>query len=116
MSATILDVKADDKCGNCFNDFADHNYDAGRDLYVCPYPHQETGYGGFKGGDPNNFHPDSECSSPQEIAAWRKACKEWDGTPLELQRCRGADGISGSGWRFGIGVYTIESEQTWAAR
>ena len=114
----ILDVKATDRCSNCRVEFADHNYDSKRDLYVCPYPHQETGYGGFKGGNPNDFSPDRECCHQEEIAAWRAACDKWndgDETPLRCHPCRDENGISGAGWKFGIGVYVIEFEQTWDA-
>ena len=116
MNGKILEVAATDVCENCYGDFADHNYDSQRDLYVCPHPHQETGYGGFKGGDPNKFHPDGECCTAEEIALWRAACAKWnagDQTQLALQPCRDENGISGAGWKFGIGVYVVEWEQTW---
>lgn len=112
----ILDVKADDQCDNCRREFADHDYDEPRDLYVCPYPRQHVGYGGFKGGNPNDFTPDHECSSPEEIERWRAARDKWnagDETLLELQRCKDENGISGEGWKFGIGTYVLEKEQTW---
>ena len=112
----ILDVKATDRCDNCRIEFADHNYDEERDLYICPHPHQEVGYGGFKGGNPNDFSPDSQCCSPKEIQSWRDACKKWndgDETPLDFHRCKDENGISGEGWKFGIGVYVLELEQTW---
>jgi hypothetical protein len=32
---------------------------------------------------------------------------------LALQPCRDENGISGAGWKFGIGVYVVEWEQTW---
>lgn len=35
------------------------------------------GYGNRE-GNPHNFQPDEECCSAEEIAAWRKACDEWD--------------------------------------
>jgi hypothetical protein len=74
------DIKADDKCRICYRDFADHNYrdESGESVWVCPIPHQESGYGAFKGGDPREFHPDHECCNDDEIARWRKACEEWN--------------------------------------
>ena len=118
----ILDVKADDRCSNCYCDFADHDYDAERDEYICPNPHQDVGYGGFKGGDPRNFTPDHECCSATEIAAWKEACARWTSAELRgetleaepLQPCV-VDGVAGAGWKFGIGMYVIEREQTWEA-
>ena len=119
--AKQLDVKADQRCSNCYCDFADHNYDQQRDLYVCPQPHQETGYGGFKGGDPRKFSPDPECCYEEELVAWREACNKWNIAeasgqeldPEKLQTCRDENGISGAGWKFGIGCYVMEFEQTW---
>ena len=98
-----------------------HNYDPKRDLYVCPHPHQETGYGGFKGGDPREFWPDYECCSAEEVALWRACCDKWNEAdakgitldPENMQFCRDELGISGNGWKFGIGVYTVEFEQVW---
>jgi hypothetical protein len=118
-----MKLKAYDQCHNCGKDFADHNYVEG-DLYQCPYPSQESGYGYFHGGDPRNFHPDGECCSPDEIANHRKACQLWDeaeakGKTPEPEECP-------SGWIFdehgkpiahvlrspyGIGIYTYEMEQ-----
>ena len=119
--AKILDVKATDRCNNCHVEFADHNYDESRDLYVCPHPHQHVGYGGFKGGDPRDFTPDRECCSDEEIELWRACVQKWNeadanGITLEgeaLQTCCDELGISGMGWRFGIGTYVLEFEQTW---
>lgn len=37
-----------------------------------------VGYGGFPGGDPRNFLPDSECSEPSERHQWREDCAKWD--------------------------------------
>lgn len=35
-------------------------------------------YGGFHGGDPRKFTPDSECCSAEEIAAWEACCDAWN--------------------------------------
>lgn len=34
-------------------------------------------YGGFMGGDPRDFVPDEDCSSPEEREAHRVACEAW---------------------------------------
>lgn len=61
------------------------------------YSQQETGYGGFKGGDPNNFHPDAECCSEAELDRHREACAKWDGTAEPFPGCGKSP--------FGIGIY-----------
>lgn len=35
-------------------------------------------YGGFAGGDPRDFVPDEECSTPEERAAHKAACEAWE--------------------------------------
>lgn len=76
---------------------------------------EEYGYGGFLGGDPRDFQPDSECCSPEELAAHKEACALFDtaekeGRKIEELPCE-------SGWvgnvhitktRFGIGNYKIK--------
>jgi hypothetical protein len=109
------------KCANCGRDFADHNYVAGSiDEYTCPQPQQETVYGYFTGGDPRDFHPDFEDSTPEEIANWRAACIE--ANKLAVSRNLPCP----SGWErlpdgsvahvlrapFGIGVSTISIESS----
>lgn len=75
----MLDVKATDQCDNCGREFADHVYvPESLTDYRCPVPHQESGYGGFCGGDPRKFHPDGEVCTPEEIENHRKACALWD--------------------------------------
>lgn len=39
--------------------------------------HTEYGYGFFCGGDPRQFHPDSEGQTPEEAENHRKACEAW---------------------------------------
>jgi hypothetical protein len=39
-------------------------------------------YGSYHGGDPRLFHPDEECSTPEERERHRADCVSWDaGTP-----------------------------------
>ena len=122
-----MDVKADDKCANCFRDFADHEYEKDSiNEYRCPVPHQESSYGYFHGGDPRKFHPDHEDCSEQEIASHKAACALWDeaearGETPTPEKCP-------SGWirndkgeaiahvlrsPYGIGCYTFEFDQYW---
>lgn len=66
-------------------------------------------YGPFPGGDPRNFVPDDEDCSPQEIAAWKAACAEWDagnGEDRGPSCATMGDGSAWSGTGFGMGVYT----------
>ncbi len=112
-------MKADDKCNNCYRDFADHNYVAGSiDQYTCPVKQQESVYGYFCGGDPRSFYPDYESCTPEEIANHKAACE----TAEQLATAR--DLPCPSGWErladgtaihvtrspFGIGVSTFEEE------
>ena len=119
-----MNINADAKCSNCHRDFADHDYVKDSiTQYRCPVPIQETGYGGFPGGDPRTFHPTYESCSEKEIQNHKAACKLWDeaearGETPEPESCP-------SGWiyddngeviahvlrmPYGIGVYVIEIE------
>ena len=74
----MTDFHADTKCINCYCDFADHTYVKDSIIdYKCPHPRQESVYGGFHGGDPRDFHPDSECCSQTELSAHKLACELW---------------------------------------
>lgn len=118
-----MNVKATDRCANCGEEFAEHNYikDSISD-YECPQPHVDYGYGYFHGGDPRHFHPDHECCTPEEIDRHSEACKEAE--RLEAGRNLPCP----SGWvqteagryhvlraPFGIGVYAYETPQVFEA-
>lgn len=126
----IFRIKATDQCQNCGDEFANHTYVKDSiTKYKCPHPYQDSGYGGFNGGDPRNFSPDWECCSEKEIANHKAACALWDeaeerGEIPEPEKCP-------SGWIFdekdkvvahvlrssyGIGVYTIEFDQFFKPR
>lgn len=45
---------------------------------LANYPLNDSAYGYFAGGDPRRFHPDSECCTPEELAAHEAACAAWD--------------------------------------
>lgn len=77
----------------------------------------QSGYGGFHGGDPRNFHPDAECSTDEERAAHKAACELADAAEA------GRELPCPSGWAtigeyrnyinrqpFGLGCYTWEDE------
>lgn len=38
---------------------------------------KETGYGLWNPKNPNDFYPDYECCTEEEIERWKKDCKEW---------------------------------------
>lgn len=80
---------------------------------------EEQGYGFFHGGDPRNFCPsgfgEGEENTPEEVAAHRAACDEWDKAEAEGRVLRDEDGccrhiapgIVLTVARFGMGVYTL---------
>ncbi len=118
-----MEVNATDRCGNCGQEFAEHNYvkDSITD-YECPVPHVEMGYGYFCGGDPRKFFPDAESCSPEELANHKAACEMAE--KLEKER----DLPCPSGWiqvpggcahiliaPFGIGAYQAEFQQFFEA-
>jgi len=97
----MSDIAATDRCKHCFAEFAEHDYVPDSiDRYRCPYPKQETGYGAFKGGDPNNFFPDAECCTEEERKNHRRACLEWDGEDEPFPGCGKSP--------YGIGTYVTE--------
>lgn len=93
---------ATDQCKNCGEEFANHEYVKDSiTQYKCPHPHQDSGYGyGYRGIDPNKYHPDYECCSPEEIQRWKDA----------REIVNRGETYTG-GYSFGIGVYTIEFDQ-----
>jgi len=65
-----LDFQSTDICYHCHQEFADHNYITDSiDLYTCPELTQvgPTHYGHPTTHDPNNFLPDPEMCSPEEL-------------------------------------------------
>lgn len=72
------------------------------------------GYGAFPGGDPRQFVPDEECSTPEEREAHERACKAWDaGVRTAVRGSHHFASVSPDVFvhitetRFGLGVYTI---------
>jgi hypothetical protein len=124
-----VNVKDDTKCANCHRDFADHNYVKDSiTRYICPDPRVESGYGGFNGGDPRDFHPDAECCSAKELEAHKKACELWDsaeakGEKPSPERCPSGWIYDDSGkfvahvlrMPYGIGIYQIRIETEFEA-
>jgi len=103
----MLDVKDTDQCRNCGDEFGNHDYVPDSiDKYKCPHPHQDSGYGRHKGGDPNKFFPDYECCTPEEIQAWKDACTRWDSGDCSEDPRR----------PYGIGVYVIHYDQFFEPR
>ena len=68
--------RATDQCQNCGDEFANHEYV--RDSitqYKCPVPNQDSSYGyGYRNINPNQYFPDYECCTPEEIQRWKDAC------------------------------------------
>lgn len=63
-------------CKHCGQDIHEHVADSDP-AWMCHYEYQrEPCYGYFSGGDPRDFHPDCEDSTPEEIANWKQACIE----------------------------------------
>lgn len=89
-------------------------------LYDLRRSSKDTGYGFFCGGDPNDFHPDPECSTDEERARHAEACKAWSGgkgNPNPAPHCATMNGgVSPPG--FGLGTYVMRDEQAadWAER
>lgn len=81
---------------------------------------EDTGYGFFPGGDPNDFHPDPECSTDEERARHAEACRLWNGgkpNPNPAPHCATMNGGTPPPG-FGLGTYTFHDEQAadWAER
>jgi len=81
---------------------------------------EDTGYGYFPGGDPNDFTPDPECSTDEERARHKEACESWSsgkGNPNPALHCGlGFQRVPPPG--FGMGTYVMRDEQAadWADR
>ncbi len=74
-------------------------------------------YGFFRGGDPNNFTPDPECSTEEERARHKEACEKWPDVVHPAPHCQlGFTREAPPG--FGLGVNTVEDETVadWADR
>ena len=93
---------ATDQCRNCGDEFANHEYVKDSiTQYKCKMPGQDSGYGyGYRGIDPNKYHPDYECCSPEEIQRWKEACAASD---------RGE--VYAGNYSWGVGVYVYEHNQ-----
>lgn len=102
-----MNVKATDRCRNCGDEFANHDYVPDSiTKYKCKTLHQESGYGyGYRGCNPHQYHPDYECCSEAEIQAWKAACEIVN---------RG-EKYTGE-YRWGIGIYVHEYEQFFEPR
>jgi len=64
-------------------------------------------YGFFLGGDPRQFTPDPECSTPEERAAHDLSCHHWNnGNRVEvpMPQCMRGNGEVG----FGLGTSVVE--------
>jgi len=74
------------KCHFCEQDITDSKASYGS-IYepMCLKCHMEFQdemnspvYGLFVGGDPRKFQPDTQCSTPEEIALHAEVCAEWN--------------------------------------
>jgi len=81
---------------------------------------EDTGYGFFCGGDPNDFTPDPEASTEEERERHKAACESWNagtGNPNPAPHCATMNGgLAVNG--FGLGTYVMRDEQAsdWAER
>lgn len=98
--------------------------EAGHELYelLCDIRRaaEDTGYGFFCGGDPNDFSPDPECSTEEERARHAEACRLWNegkGNPNPAPHCAMMNGGTPPPG-FGLGTYVMRDEQAadWAER
>jgi len=114
-----MSIKDTTKCRHCFKEFADHNYVKDSiNQYKCPVPVTESCYGGFNGGNPNDFFPDPECCSEGEIKQHKEACELWNSTKAKGIEPTPED--CPSGWlgngihifkcKYGLGVTSYEIE------
>jgi hypothetical protein len=89
-------------------------------LYDMRRAGEDSHYGYFCGGDPNDFSPDPEASTDEERACHKGACEAWNagkGNPNPAPHCAWmSGGIAPPG--FGLGVQTMRDEQAedWAER
>jgi len=89
-------------------------------LYDVRRSSEDTGYGFFCGGDPNDFTPDPEASTDEERARHKEACASYDagkGNPNPSPHCALMNGgVAPPG--FGRGTYVMRDEQAadWAER
>lgn len=95
-------IEATDRCENCGEDFADHNYVPNSiSTYLCPHERQmNQGYGyGYDRSRPDCFSPDHESCSEGELANHKRALEHF-------QECQaaGKEFVCPPG-SWGIGVY-----------
>lgn len=126
----INSVLPDDRCTNCGDVFANHDYVVNSiDKYKCPHPSCETTYGCFHGGDPRMFSPDVECCSKKELSNHERACECWNeaesrGEKPTPEKCPSGYIRNESGKvvahvlrsPYGVGLYTVEYETTFEPR
>ena len=81
----------------------------------------ELYYGPFHGGDPTQFVPDDECSTQEERARHREACRKWlfgeyvdDGTDCSFVNPNVPPGATSGRFGLGTGRYEV-SQEDWEA-
>lgn len=78
---------------------------------------EDTGYGYFPGGDPNDFTPDPECSTEEERARHRAACEAWPKVLSPAPHCATMNGgVAPSGFGLGTYVFRDETAADWSER
>jgi hypothetical protein len=63
--------------------------------------------------DPNDFTPDAECCTPEEIAFWEDAKKRWEAGERDVRgaRCEWlSESVDVTRTSWGIGVNMVEME------
>ena len=86
-------------------------------LYDLRRSCEDTGYGFFPGGDPNDFTPDPECSTEEERARHKEACAAWPRVIHAAPHCAIMNGGKEPPG-FGLGTYVMHDENAadWAER
>lgn len=78
----------------------------------------KMGYGYFPGGNPNNFFPDEEMCTKEEIANWKTDCKAWNEgrrkpCPPPCQHVTDSEGkivLTLTAPRYGMGTYRYKED------
>lgn len=80
---------------------------------------KQIGYGFFPGGDPREFTPDEECSTPEEQAKWKADCEAYGKGEIGKQPSTGRGTHDEQGrltshllvGGYGLGTYTYEDPE-----
>jgi len=79
---------------------------------------EDTHYGFFLGGDPNDFAPDPEASTEEERVRHKEACVAWPKVLHPAPHCTlgGTLAAAAPGFGFGTTVISDPRAEDWAER